>query len=114
MIGYTLPEIRRLLIGLIQARAPDPEHVWSWSAWRRRRQYQARDWALPATRLCTHLSAVAVLSDYETHQNRHRPHRSLRGAAPLKALPEPADLAHYRIRRHARVAGLIHEYRLVA
>ena len=42
MIGYTLPEIRRLLINLIQARAPDPEHVWSWSRWRRRRQHQAR------------------------------------------------------------------------
>jgi putative transposase len=55
-----------------------------------------------------------LLSDYETHHNQHRPHRSLSGAAPLKALPEPADLAHYRVRRHARVAGLIHEYRLVA
>ena len=42
MIGYTLPEIRRLLISLIQACAPDPEDVWSWSRWRRRRQYQAR------------------------------------------------------------------------
>ena len=42
MIGYTLPEIRRLLINLIQSCTPDPEHVWSWSAWRRRRQHQAR------------------------------------------------------------------------
>ena len=42
MIGYTLPEIRRLLISLIQACSPDPESVWSWSYWRRRRQYQAR------------------------------------------------------------------------
>ena len=42
MIGYTLPEIRRLLISLVQACAPDPGHVWSWSRWRRRRQYQAR------------------------------------------------------------------------
>src|SRR6266576_5796459 len=42
MIGYTLPEIRRLLISLIHACAPDPEDVWSWSRWRRRRQYQAR------------------------------------------------------------------------
>jgi hypothetical protein len=42
MIGYTLPEIRRLLISLVQACAPDPEDVWSWSRWRRRRQYQAR------------------------------------------------------------------------
>jgi hypothetical protein len=42
MIGYTLPEIRRLLTGLIQRYAPDPERVWSWSRWRPRRQYQAR------------------------------------------------------------------------
>ena len=57
--------------------------------------------------------SAGLLSDYETHHNQHRPHRFLRGAARLKALPEPADLAHYRVRRHARVAGLIHEYRLV-
>ncbi len=55
-----------------------------------------------------------LLSDYQTHHNQHRPHRSLCGAAPPKALPEPADLSHYRVRRHAWVAGLIHEYRLVA
>jgi hypothetical protein len=42
MIGYTLPEIRRLLTGLRQAQALDPARIWSWSAWRRRRQYQAR------------------------------------------------------------------------
>ena len=42
MISYTLPELRRLLISLIQACSPDPERVWSWSRWRRRRQYQAR------------------------------------------------------------------------
>jgi hypothetical protein len=42
MIGYTLPEIRRLLITLIQGYSPDPGRVWSWSRWRRRRQYQAR------------------------------------------------------------------------
>jgi hypothetical protein len=42
MIGFTLPEIRRLLNGLIQRYVPDPETVWSWSRWRRRRQYQAR------------------------------------------------------------------------
>ena len=41
MISYTLPEIRRLLISLIQHYVPDPGRVWSWSNWRRR-QYQAR------------------------------------------------------------------------
>ena len=55
-----------------------------------------------------------ILRQYETHHNQHRPHRSLHGAAPLKPLPEPVDLDQYRVRRQARVGGLINEYRLVA
>ncbi len=55
-----------------------------------------------------------ILRQYETHHNQHRPHRSLHGAAPLKPLPEPADLGQHRVRRQARVSGLINEYRLVA
>jgi putative transposase len=55
-----------------------------------------------------------ILREYETHHNQHRPHRSLDAAAPLKPLTEPVDLAQYRVRRHARVGGLINEYRLVA
>jgi hypothetical protein len=55
-----------------------------------------------------------ILRDYETHHNQHRPHRSLHGAAPLKPLPESADLDLYRVRKHAHVAGLINEYRLGA
>src|SRR5712675_341886 len=43
-----------------------------------------------------------VLRAYETHHNRHRPHRYLSGAAPLKPLPEPVDLDLYRIRRQAQ------------
>jgi hypothetical protein len=42
MIGYTLAEIRRLLIKIAQPQQPGPEHAWSWSRWRRKRQYQAR------------------------------------------------------------------------
>jgi hypothetical protein len=42
MIGYTLAEIRRLLITIAQQQALSAEHAWSWSRWRRRRQYQAR------------------------------------------------------------------------
>ena len=38
----------------------------------------------------------------------------LDAAAPLKPLTEPVDLAQYRVRRQARVGGLIKEYRLVA
>jgi len=55
-----------------------------------------------------------ILRPYEIHHNRHRPHRSLNGAAPLKPLPEPVDLEQYRLRRQTRVGGLINEYRLVA
>jgi putative transposase len=55
-----------------------------------------------------------VLREYEIHHNQHRPHRSLHAAAPLKPLPEPVDLDHYRVRKQAHVAGLINEYRLVA
>jgi hypothetical protein len=40
-----------------------------------------------------------ILSDYESHHNQHRPHRSLSGAAPLRPLPEPVDLDLYHIRR---------------
>jgi hypothetical protein len=46
--------------------------------------------------------------------NQHRPQRSRHGAAPLKPLPEPVDLARYRVRRQARVGGPINEYHLVA
>ena len=55
-----------------------------------------------------------ILRQYETHHNQHRPHRSLDAAAPLKPLPQPVVLGHYRVRRRTRVSGTIHEYRLVA
>jgi transposase len=55
-----------------------------------------------------------ILRQYETHHNQHRPHRSLDAAAPLKPLPEPADLEQYGVRRQARVGGTINEYLLVA
>ena len=55
-----------------------------------------------------------ILRQYETHHNQHRPHRALDAAAPLKPLPKPVDLGQYRVRRQARVGGLINEYHLVA
>jgi putative transposase len=55
-----------------------------------------------------------ILREYEIHHNQHRPHRSLHGAAPLKPLPGPMNLDHYRVRKQTRVSGLINEYRLVA
>ena len=56
---------------------------------------------------------LRILREYENHHNQHRPHRWLDAAAPLKPLPEPVDLDQYRVRRQARVGGLINEYRLV-
>ncbi|MEK8106425.1 hypothetical protein NKG94_16600 [Micromonospora sp. M12] len=41
MIGYTVPEIRRLLTALIVRSTHPPEHV-CLVRWRRRRQHQAR------------------------------------------------------------------------
>ena len=55
-----------------------------------------------------------ILSEYQTHHNQHRPHRSLHGAAPPKPLPQPVDLERYRVRRQTRAGGTISEYRLVA
>ena len=55
-----------------------------------------------------------ILSQYETHHNQHRPHRSLYAAAPLKPLPQPVDLDQYRVRKQPHVSGLINEYHLVA
>jgi putative transposase len=37
-----------------------------------------------------------ILRQFESHHNQHRPHRFLSSAAPLKPLPEPVDLDHYR------------------
>jgi hypothetical protein len=42
MIGYTVPEIRRLLGALFVRYHQPKHHVWWWSNWRRRRQHQAR------------------------------------------------------------------------
>jgi putative transposase len=55
-----------------------------------------------------------ILRQYETHHNRHRPHRSLDSAAPLKPLSEPVHLEPHRVRRQPQVGGMINEYRLVA
>ena len=69
---------------------------------------------LDRTLIWNHAHLRRILCQYETHHNQHRPHRSLDSAAPLKPLPEPVDLEQYRVRRHARISGMINEYRLVA
>lgn len=54
---------------------------------------------------------LKILREYEAHHNEHRPHRALNQAAPLKAPPAPVtDLNAFRVRRHDRIGGVIHEY----
>lgn len=58
---------------------------------------------------------MMVLREYEDFYNSHRPHRALRQAAPPRPLPDSVtDLDDFRVRRHNRAGGVIHEYRLVA
>jgi putative transposase len=58
---------------------------------------------------------MTVLRESEDFYNTHRPHRTLRQAAPLRPLPDGvADLDHFWVQRRDRAGGVIHEYRLVA
>ena len=58
--------------------------------------------------------AATVLGEYEHHYNRHRPHRALGQAAPLRPLPQRTTSATNTIRRRDRLGGLLHEYQQVA
>ena len=55
-----------------------------------------------------------IQREYQTHHNRHRPHRSLDSAAPLKPPPEPVDLEQYRVRKQTRAGGVINQHHLIA
>ena len=58
---------------------------------------------------------MIVLREYEDFYNTHRPHRTLKHAAPLRPLPDGVtNLDHFRVQRRDRAGGVIHEYRLVA
>jgi putative transposase len=58
---------------------------------------------------------MTVLREYEDFYNTHRPHRTLKQAAPLRPLPDDVtDLDHFRFQRRDRAGGVMHEYRLVA
>ena len=58
---------------------------------------------------------MIVLREYEDFYNTHRPHRTLKQAAPLRPLPNGVtELDHFRVQRRDRAGGVIHEYRLVA
>jgi len=58
---------------------------------------------------------LQLLREYEDHYNGHRPHRSLDQAAPMRPRPDNVvDLEEFRVRRHDRAGGLLHEYQQVA
>ena len=58
---------------------------------------------------------MIVLREYEDFYNTHRPHRTLKQAAPLRPLPDGVtDLDHFRVQRRDRAGGVLHEYHLVA
>ena len=58
---------------------------------------------------------MIVLREYEDFCNRHRPHRTLNQAAPLRPLPDGVtELDQFRVQRRDRAGGVIHEYHLVA
>ena len=58
---------------------------------------------------------IIVLREYENFYNTHRPHRTLKQAAPLRPLPDGVtDLDHFRVQRRDRAGGVLHEYDLVA
>ncbi len=59
-----------------------------------------------------------ALREFEHFYNEHRPHRTLRAAAPLRPLPgpitDPKRIAHLDVRRRDRLGGTLHEYRHAA
>jgi transposase InsO family protein len=58
---------------------------------------------------------MIVLREYEDFYNTHRPHRTLKQAAPLRPLPDGViDLDHFRVHGRDHAGGVIHEHRLVA
>ena len=58
------------------------------------------------------------LREFEHFYNQHRPHRTLRAAAPMRPLPEPitdpGQIAHLDVRRRDRLGGILHEYQHAA
>ncbi|MFD4976749.1 integrase core domain-containing protein [Streptomyces sp. NPDC058424] len=59
-----------------------------------------------------------ALREFETFYNRHRPHRALGQAAPLRQLPapiaDPGQINPLEVRRRDRLGGTLHEYQHAA
>jgi putative transposase len=69
---------------------------------------------LDRTLIWNHAHLLNALREFETHYNEHRPHRTLRQAAPLRPVREPvteqARIIHLDVRRRDRLGGTLHEY----
>jgi putative transposase len=69
---------------------------------------------LNRTLIWNHAHLMHALREFERHYNRHRPHRALHQAAPLRPAPEPiteqARIIHLDVRRRDRLGGTLHEY----
>ncbi|WUH90246.1 integrase core domain-containing protein [Streptomyces sp. NBC_00433] len=59
-----------------------------------------------------------ALREFESFYNQHRPHRTLKQAAPLRPLPEPTSLPdntrRLEVHRRDRLGGTLHEYQHAA
>ncbi|MFB6780988.1 integrase core domain-containing protein [Streptomyces sp. NPDC056352] len=59
-----------------------------------------------------------VLQEFASFYNRHRPHRALGQAAPLRPLPEPitepGQITQLEVHRRDRLGGTLHEYQHAA
>ena len=54
---------------------------------------------------------MIMLREYEDFYNKHRPHRALKQAAPLRPLPDGVtSLDRSRVQRRDHAGGVIHEY----
>jgi putative transposase len=78
-------------------------------------------WIASARRECTDRMLIAdrrhlhyILSEYADHYNTHRPHRALSQRPPDGRIPVAPANDNIRVRRRARLGGLIHEYSQVA
>jgi transposase InsO family protein len=73
---------------------------------------------LDRTLIWNHLHLLHALREFESHYNRHRSHRALNQAAPLRPLPEPINepgkITNLQVRRCERLGGTLHEYRHAA
>ncbi|WP_327003222.1 transposase [Dactylosporangium sp. NBC_01737] len=76
----------------------------------------AERWVGTVRRECTDRILIAgerhlasVLTEYTTHYNDHRPHRSL-DQRPPNPPPQVVDLNATRVQRRPTIGGLINEY----